>query len=367
MVLAASDDCFDRELAGWFVRHGGGWTGTAAELVTTLKAGTGVENDLWPQSFRELYSHIESHRQVLSSLGVDAVLHDGHPRMISLRSCPEGKLEGESSPGTPTKSDVITEPVANAAYSEGDNFGEGIFKSAGDALFALMEMRMQIRERGLQLESAIDLVVGRTQEITRSSGVAVGLLRQDTVVYPARTGVAASMAALEFQPNLFQICLKTGRTLQLRDAQNHPRVGAACRREGIGSVILVPLFHNREVAGAIEFLFKERRSFSIGDVMDLELIAGVISESLRGTEPMGLKQAGGRECLVQTEPVENVESQVGDSLGASLNEKLSLVQALADSFPDATDANLATAPATLRVAVKKAWMRCARVMGTRSA
>jgi hypothetical protein len=35
---------------------------------------------------------------------------------------------------------------------------------------------MQIREKGLDLKSAIDLVVRGTQEITRSCGVAVGLL-----------------------------------------------------------------------------------------------------------------------------------------------------------------------------------------------
>ncbi len=412
MVLAAPDDCFDQELARWFARHGGAWTGTASELLAALKASPGVRNDSslgsWPQSFRALYSHIESHGQSLRSLGVEALLHDGHPRMISLRSCPDEKPVAESSLGTPAstrrsdppttlpalafdrsesadsdrvyptsdeacaqentpaKSEMITEPLANGVYADGDNREEGIFKSAGDALFALVEMRMQIRERGLQLESAIDLVVGRTQEITRSCGVAVGLLQQDSVVYPARTGVAATMGALHFQPNLFQFCLRTGRTLQLRDAQNHPRVGAACRREGIGSLILVPLFHNREVAGAIEFLFEERRSFSIGDVMDLELIAGVISERLSGTEQMELKQAEGRECPVQTKPVENIESQIGDSSGVSLNEKEGLVDVLADSFADATDPNLAPAPTMLRLAFRRAWMRCVRVIGTRS-
>ena len=99
------------------------------------------------------------------------------------------------------------------------------------------------------------------------------------------------MAGLHFQASLFRSCLRTGETLQLQDAQKHPRVAATCRREGIGSLIMVPIFRNREVAGAIEFFFQEKRSFSPGDVMDLGLIAGVISESLGGSKNVGVKLA----------------------------------------------------------------------------
>ena len=74
-----------------------------------------------------------------------------------------------------------------------------------------------------------------------------------------------------------------GDTVQVTDAQQHPLLGAECEREGIGSLIIVPIFHrHQEVVGAMEFLFHEKRSFSSGDVMDLGLIAGVISESLGG-------------------------------------------------------------------------------------
>ena len=50
--------------------------------------------------------------------------------------------------------------------------------------------------------------------------------------------------------------------------------------EGVGSLIIVPIFHHREVVGAMEFFYKEMRFFSTGQVMDLELIAGVVSERL---------------------------------------------------------------------------------------
>jgi hypothetical protein len=85
MVPPASDDRFDQELMGWLARHGGPWSGTASELLAALKTRAGVGNDSWPQSPRALYSHIESHTQILRSLGVDVLLYQGCPRMLSLR------------------------------------------------------------------------------------------------------------------------------------------------------------------------------------------------------------------------------------------------------------------------------------------
>ena len=421
-MLSASDHPLDRELMEWFVLRGGSWSGTASELLAAVRARAGVGDDSWPESPRALYSHIESHREILRSLGVDALLHQGYPRMVSLRSCQDERSAEGSPSGTsgvnrnpdlpiilaalayvqnretadsdqvnptsdetlspdipPAKSEVASQRLVNGTYADGNNFEGSIFASTVEALFANVEMRVRIRQQGLDLKSAIDLVVGRTQEITRSCGVAVGLLQQDSVVYQARAGVAAAIEGLLFKANLFQSCLRTGQTLQLRDAQKHPRVGPTCRREGIGSLIIVPIFRKREVAGAVELLFKERRSFSTGDVRDLELIAGVISERLSGIEQMELEPAAGRECLAKTDAAENIESQVKDPL----NEKTDLVHLLANPYPDTTDAQrslttsatpesmvlgllaskLATAPTLLWLAFKKACMRC---MGIRS-
>jgi hypothetical protein len=65
----------------------------------------------------------------------------------------------------------------NGVYADRDNFEGRIFKSTGKQFLPFAEMRMQIREQGFDLKSAIDLVVKGTQKITRSCGVAVGLLR----------------------------------------------------------------------------------------------------------------------------------------------------------------------------------------------
>jgi hypothetical protein len=90
---------FDQEMVEWFRLRGGVWCGTAAELLAAVKNRPGAENDLRRQFPRALYAHLESHREMLRSLGIDVSLHQGHPRMVSLRLCQGETPARESSLG----------------------------------------------------------------------------------------------------------------------------------------------------------------------------------------------------------------------------------------------------------------------------
>ena len=230
------------------------------------------------------------------------------------------------------KSD-LAERLVNGNYANGDNSEGRVFEHTGESLFAILEMRRSIREQALDLESAVDLVIGRAQQITRSCGIAVGFLPQE-IGGQFRTGKATSRKELDFHANLFQSRLVAGEAVQLPDAQKHPLLGAMFRREGIGSLIMVPIFRNREVAGAMEFLFQEKRSFTAGEVMDLGLIAGVISDSLGGAGHTGVKQAEERERPPKTKTVKNIEVQPGPSL----KEKVGPGHAPPSPVKDTTDA-----------------------------
>jgi hypothetical protein len=48
--------------------HRGAMSGTASELLATLRPRVVVGNDSWLQSPRTLYFHVESHGQILRSL-----------------------------------------------------------------------------------------------------------------------------------------------------------------------------------------------------------------------------------------------------------------------------------------------------------
>jgi hypothetical protein len=405
----------DQELAEWFAAHGGAWSGTASELLAALRTRVDAGSDFWPMSSRALYARLESHGQVLRSLGLDVLLRDGYPRMITLRpyqneepsrtppvvasginipsdppvtlppptdnektgpadsSEPMLATKETVSPDIPPAKPDLPDPderLVHGKYANGDKFEGRVFENTGEALFAIGEMRVQIREQGLDPKSAIDLVVGRTKEITRSSGVAVGLLQQGSVVYVARAGIAP-VAGPHFQADFFQSSLGTGKAFQLRDAQHHPLVGATCRREGIKSLIVVPVFRNREIAGTMELLFQQGRSFSTGDVLDIELIAGVVSEALSGPGQIESKQPEGTELPPQVEAVGHInpkliqllnqEAELVDAVpsspqDAASEEKSSMKSAAPDStMPVLFASRLTNTPTLLWRAFKKAW------------
>jgi hypothetical protein len=419
-MLPQSIDRFDQELAGWFSLRGGAWSGTTAELLASVRTRSDVDSSSWPQSPRGLFAHLESHRELLQSLGLDVLLHQGVPRMVSLRSCQKEQPPIQPPPDTfdldrtsdaptnlsppldgqktipadsgnvgpaageafdadiPIAKSVLAERFVNGNYANGDNSEGRIFEHTGEALFAILEMRRRIREQALDLESAVDLVIARAQQITRCCGIAVGFLPQE-IGCQFRAGKATSRKELDFHGNLFQSRLVAGEAVQLPDAQKHPFLGATCRREGIGSLIMVPIFRNREVAGAMEFLFQQKHSFSAGEVMDLGLIAGVISDSLGVGTHIGVKPAEGREWPPETKTVKNVELQPGHSL----NEKAGPGDALPSPAKNTVDAEtpliesstptpemvlgslaseLPTVPDQLWLAFKRAWTRHPRGM-----
>ena len=297
--MSEPDSRFDLELAEWFSRRGGAWSGTASELLASLRT-SGDEGSLSSLTSVGLYAYLQSHRQRLRSLGVDVLLQNGVPRMVSLRSPQDEPQRKEPTEGHPILTANLTPPqvtsstmtVSNSSYDaaiadpsgsesfrrdnvvksnssekfsagrpgEEDGPKEGFFSNTGEALFAIVEMRRKIREQGLDLEATVDLVIGRAREITKCCGVAVGFLPQEIGTRPP-TGGAASRNELTFDANLFQSRLTAGEAVQIADAQKHPVLGATYRRAGVGSLIMVPIFRNREVAGAIEFFFREKRPF----------------------------------------------------------------------------------------------------------
>jgi hypothetical protein len=379
--LPEFDDAFNRELLEWFAFRKGVWSGTAAELLAAVRSRPDAGSAAWSQSARMLYSHLESQRHILRSSGVDVRLQEGSPRMLSLRPCPVGK-SAKKPPATASAAHKTSAPPANAVqavddrnagsvvaeetrsatarpdsaarfvsgrFAERDSPGGRLFDNTGEALSAVAEMRDMIREQNLAPRTAMELMANRAQEITGCCGTTVGLLKQNTVVYPVRTGIGATMAGLELHANFFQSCVRTGGALQLRDARRHPRLGAMSQQEGVGSLIIVPIFHNREVVGAMEFFYRETRSFSTGQVMDLELIAGVVSERLSAAAEVELKQEAevesqqeeGRDGPAPTPTEDNPTPQTSDATES----------ALMDSF----SSRLAAAPRRLGRALKSVW------------
>jgi hypothetical protein len=139
-VMSEPVDQFDRRLGEWFAAHGGVWSGTASELFAAVRTGVEVSDDLWPGSRAVLYAHIESHQQVLDSLGVSVSFSHGHPRMISIRSSRQGEPPETKLPSGPSITDEISSRGTSTTQSnaEGDN-SEGAGDNTAETLIALLK------------------------------------------------------------------------------------------------------------------------------------------------------------------------------------------------------------------------------------
>ena len=383
-----SVDRFDVALAGWFAQHPGAWYGTATELIAALKNGADAGTDLWPQHGRAFLSQLESHTRTLRSLGVDVCPHAGLPRMISLRSC-QGEKPGKKLPSGTLAINCASDPLRNShpvagqqnsviAVSDSvgpaesvadarkpaheDKSARRIFENTAEALFCVITMQDQIAEQAPDLKSTVDLVASRTQELIGCSGVAVGLLQQNALVYPVRLGIAVTMTALPSRTSHFDSCVRQGTVLSLPDAQQDPVLGMICCREGVKSLIVLPIFHNHEVAGTMELLFKETRCFSTGDVMTLELIADIVggrlarpaqsepaqSECQKSHTPLRITE----DIEPQGDPVVPAQTRVSFSQYSSSDMAPGASGNLGSGNPD-TMAVLATAP----VPRKRMWTK----------
>ncbi len=157
----------------------------------------------------------------------------------------------------------------------------------------VVETQQQIRSHNLAGDAAFDLIATRLCSVTRAAGVAIATVNGDKLHYCAGTGSAAMLTGSEIakQASLAAACLKTGTASQSPLAQTDPRLDPAqCRKVGAQSLLAVPLYHDRQVAGAIEVYFSQISGFTESETRAAELMAGVASEVLADAAEQELKE-----------------------------------------------------------------------------
>src|SRR4029077_11077268 len=130
---------------------------------------------------------------------------------------------------------------------------------------------------------AMHLIADRVRDVANATGVAIGLLRGDQLVYCAGSGSAASyigrhvMAALSVST-----AAKTSREiLRVDNAETDARIEAAiCRQFGAKSLLILLIYQNHAVAGVLEAFFSEAHSFQDGEVRAYQLMAGLVGEAM---------------------------------------------------------------------------------------
>jgi diguanylate cyclase (GGDEF)-like protein len=150
-------------------------------------------------------------------------------------------------------------------------------------LLAVINAQTEVAKLGLDLNGVMALVAERSQVITRATGAIIELVEGDEMVYRAVAGVASRLLGLRLARNtsLSGLCVASATTLRCDDSETDARVDReACRRVGLRSMIVVPLFHNGAAVGVLKVCSPLPSAFGEGDVQILGLMSELIAASM---------------------------------------------------------------------------------------
>ncbi len=176
---------------------------------------------------------------------------------------------------------------------------------------AIIATQRDIASAALDRDAVLNLVVVRTQELTKASGAVIEMAEGDEMVYRAASGQAAPYVGLRtpMAHSLSGECVRSGRLLKCDDAEYDSRVNLTeCRRVGARSMIVVPLLYAGRVVGVLQVLSPEAHAFSGSrgpvDVQTLELMAGLIGAAMSHAAEFEARQAALVELQAAKETAE---------------------------------------------------------------
>jgi hypothetical protein len=178
------------------------------------------------------------------------------------------------------------------------------------ALAQIVEIQHQLQVQHLDFESAMSLVVERLTQIAETSSAAIGLLEGQKVRYRAAAGGMALRAGTEvpLDKALSAECLQKGEPVCCADVAIDPLLDSSeFRLHGIQAMIAVPVFHDRGVAGSLDWYFPRAQAFTDEDVHTCQLLAGLVGEALAKHEKATWKQSLATERAVMLEALEKLK------------------------------------------------------------
>src|SRR3984957_3971284 len=169
-------------------------------------------------------------------------------------------------------------------------------------LAQIVETQQQILTRRLELENAMALVAQLAAEMIKAAGSAIAIVEAQTDVkktdvkktdakkidgkklrYRAASGLLtlARGSEVAMETALCFNCLRSGEVIRGADVNSDFLLdGEQCRRRGIGSLIVVPIYRDSGIAGALELYFASANAFTEQDVHSCQLMAGLVTEAL---------------------------------------------------------------------------------------
>jgi GAF domain len=191
------------------------------------------------------------------------------------------------------------------------------------SLSAVMEVQRMLRNGDLDVDGAMHRLVESARIAANATGVAAALLKGGQLIYRAGSGSAATYVGRQVTASL-TVSADTERKreiLRVEDAHRDTRIEAAiCRQFGAQSLLILPIYDVRGLAGVLEVLFSEAHVFQHGEVRTYQLIARQIEAAILQAAPLVQKT----KPVTQLPIAPHAVAEVAARRESSLNEVGSL-------------------------------------------
>jgi putative methionine-R-sulfoxide reductase with GAF domain len=205
------------------------------------------------------------------------------------------------------------EPAQESPLREKTAAAEKVSRSGSDytlTLAEIVEAQRQIQARNLELEKALAVVAEKVARITSASGAAVGILDEKMVRYRAGAGPSALPVESEV-PLASAICaasVRTGQVIRTEDVNTEVLFDPEpCRQRGILSLVVVPIYHDGDIVGALEIYFDRIHGFTEQDIHTCQLMAGLVTEAISRDAEVKLKMSMAAERSTMLAAIEKLQ------------------------------------------------------------
>ncbi len=149
-----------------------------------------------------------------------------------------------------------------------------------ERLETIVALHRAVEGAEFDVEGVVLEILERARILLGATAASAGVIEGEKIVYRYRTGPGRHSDPITTPRNvsLSGICARTGEVVYCEDSERDSRVDRiACRKQGLRSMIIVPLRHRQQVVGVLNVNSPEVCAFNGNDVRSVELTAGAIS------------------------------------------------------------------------------------------
>ena len=163
------------------------------------------------------------------------------------------------------------------------------------SLSAVLELQGLMAESELDVDRAMPLMAERARNVAQATGVAIAILQGDQLVYRAGSGSSAAYVGRRVTAilSVSRPTKSKAEILRVENAQRDGRIEAAiCRQFGAESLLILPVYDNRNLVGVLEVIFSDAHSFQEQEVRTYRVMASLLGEVIgRAAQPQTQKAA----------------------------------------------------------------------------